>query len=92
MHMHIPIYIYILLKYNSNNVDHKNDNSNSNERKWSYCLKEIFNAMSKFYIFCMDIQSAPNFLFLIWRSEGSMIFSIPLVLYPIFSILQTITI
>ena len=97
MHVHIYIiiktYIFILLsKNNSNNVNHKNNNSNSNERKWSYCLKQILLLACKFYIICIDIQRLPNSLFLIWRSQGSLIVSIPLVLNPIFLGLKTITI
>ena len=95
-HIYIPIetYVFILIlrKYNINNVNHKNDNSNSNERKWSYCLKEILLVVCTFYIFCMDIQRVPNSLFLIWRSKGSLIVSIQLVLNPIFLGLKTITI
>ena len=84
--------ILILPKNKSNNVNHKNDNSNSNERKWPYCLREILLVVCKFYIFCMDIQRVPNSLFLIWRSKGSLIVSIPLVLNPIILGLKTITI
>ena len=95
-HIYIPIetYVFILIlrKYNINNVNHRNDNSNSNERKWSYCLKEILLVVCTFYIFCMDIQRVPNSLFLIWRSKGSLIVSIQLVLNPIFLGLKTITI
>ena len=40
----------------------------------------------------MDIQTVPNSLFLIWKSKGSLIVSIPLVLNPIFLGLKTITI
>ena len=44
------------------------------------------------YIICMDIQRVSNFLFLIWRSKGSLIASIQLVLNSIFLDLKTITI
>ena len=95
-HIYIPIetYVFILIlrKYNINNVNHRNDNSNSNEHKWSYCLKEILLVVCTFYIFCMDIQRVPNSLFLIWRSKGSLIVSIQLVLNPIFLGLKTIAI
>ena len=88
------MFILIVRKYNINNVNHKNDNStsNRNERKWSYCLKEVLLVVCTFYIICMDIQRVPNFLFLIWRSKGSLIASIQLVLNSIFLDLKTITI
>ena len=38
----------------------------------------------KFYIICMDIQRVSNSLSLIWRSQGSLVVSIPLVLNPTF--------
>ena len=96
MHTHIHsyrnIYIYITTKKTSNNANHKNYNRNNNERKWSYCLKEFLLVVCEFYIICMDIQRVPNSLFLIWRSQDSLIVSILLVLNPIFLGLKTITI
>ena len=94
IYINISTYIFILIlpKNNSNNVNHKTDISNSNERKWSCCLKEILLFICKFYILCKDIQRVPNFLFLIWRSKGSLIASILLILNPIFLGLKLITI
>ena len=91
MHAYINIYIYIILpKNNSNKVSHKNDNGK--EHKWSYCLKEILLVVCKFHIFWMIIQTVPNSWFLTWRSKGSLIVSVPMVLNPIFLGLKTIAI
>ena len=57
-----------------------------------YCLKEILLVVSRFYIFYMDIQGVPNSLFLILRSKGSSIVSVPLVINSIFLWLKTISI
>ena len=59
-----------------------------------YCLKEILLVVSRFHIFSMDIQGVPNSLFLILRSKGSSIVSVPLVINnnSIFLRLKTITI
>ena len=96
IYIYIYIYIYICLycyqKITAVIIKYKNNNSNSNERKWSYCLKENVLVVCKFYIICMDIQRVLNSLFLIWRSQGSLIVSIPLVLSSIFWDLKTVTI